>query len=63
MMNYLLHIVSFSILAGNALSEANIPFIGNDRIEWHNWESESFEKASQENKMILVDVGMEGCMR
>ena len=34
---------------------------GNERIEWHNWEAESFEKAKSQNKMILVDVGMEGC--
>jgi uncharacterized protein YyaL (SSP411 family) len=34
---------------------------GNERIEWHTWEAESFEKAKSQNKMILVDVGMEGC--
>ena len=34
---------------------------GNEGIEWHNWEAESFEKAKSQNKMIIVDVGMEGC--
>jgi len=48
-MNYLLFLISLPFLAGN------------DKIEWRQWEAASFEKAKTENKMILVDVGMEGC--
>jgi len=30
-------------------------------IEWQPWTAAAFERAQSENKMILVDVGMEGC--
>ena len=30
-------------------------------INWHHWELDAFETAKLENKMILVNVGMEGC--
>ena len=32
-----------------------------DGINWHHWELDAFETARSENKMILVNVGMEGC--
>jgi hypothetical protein len=30
-------------------------------IDWQDWGQASFEQARQENKMVLIDVGMEGC--
>jgi uncharacterized protein YyaL (SSP411 family) len=32
-----------------------------ESINWHHWELDAFEKAKSENKIILVNVGMEGC--
>ncbi len=30
-------------------------------IEWLSWQADSFAKAQQEGKLILINVGMEGC--
>lgn len=30
-------------------------------IQWHPWSVETFERARAENRMMLVDVGIEGC--
>ncbi|MDH3647780.1 MAG: DUF255 domain-containing protein, partial [Gammaproteobacteria bacterium] len=30
-------------------------------IEWHQWSTAPFKQASAQNKLILIDVGMEGC--
>jgi hypothetical protein len=30
-------------------------------IDWHHWELDAFEAAEAQNKIILVNVGMEGC--
>ena len=30
-------------------------------IDWQDWGSAPFERARYDNKMILIDVGMEGC--
>ena len=30
-------------------------------IDWHHWEISAFETAKSQNKIILVNVGMEGC--
>jgi len=32
-----------------------------DNIDWHHWELEAFAQAKENNKIILVSVGMEGC--
>jgi len=32
-----------------------------ETIDWHDWELEAFEAARTQNKIIIVDVGMEGC--
>lgn len=32
-----------------------------ESIEWNHWELDAFETAKTQNKMILVNVGMEGC--
>ena len=32
-----------------------------DTIDWHHWELEAFEAARVQDKIILVNVGMEGC--
>ncbi len=32
-----------------------------ESVNWHHWELDAFEKAKAENKIILVNVGMEGC--
>ena len=34
---------------------------GTSEIAWHSWSAEAFERARQENKVILLSVGMEGC--
>lgn len=31
------------------------------RIQWQEWTPETFEKALNQNKMLLINVGMEGC--
>jgi hypothetical protein len=40
--------------AGHAASDA-------PPIEWHAWSAASFEAARAQNKIVLVDVGIEGC--
>ena len=30
-------------------------------IDWQDWSAEAFEQAERENKIILLNVGMEGC--
>ena len=30
-------------------------------IDWQPWDKASFDKAKAENKLILINVGMEGC--
>ena len=32
-----------------------------ERINWKHWELDAFEAAKAQNKIILVNVGMEGC--
>jgi len=32
-----------------------------ESINWHHWELDAFEAARAQNKIILVNVGMEGC--
>jgi hypothetical protein len=32
-----------------------------DAIDWQHWELGAFEAARADNKIILVNVGMEGC--
>lgn len=32
-----------------------------ESINWHHWELDAFEAAKAQNKIILVNVGMEGC--
>ncbi len=32
-----------------------------ESIDWSHWELEAFEAAKSKNKIILVNVGMEGC--
>ena len=32
-----------------------------ETIDWHDWELEAFEAAKTQDKIIIVDVGMEGC--
>jgi len=32
-----------------------------DKINWHQWDSAPFLQAKAENKMVLLDVGIEGC--
>ncbi len=31
-------------------------------VNWHHWEMAAFERAKAENKIIMVSVGMEGCV-
>ena len=33
-----------------------------ETIDWHHWELAAFETAKTQNKIILVNVGMEGCV-
>ena len=35
--------------------------IAAERIDWNHWELGAFETAKQQSKIILVNVGMEGC--
>ncbi|WP_027856644.1 DUF255 domain-containing protein [Marinobacterium jannaschii] len=32
-----------------------------DGVDWQRWEKAAFDKARAENKLILINVGMEGC--
>ena len=32
-----------------------------EKIQWQQWGKAPFQKAQAEDKMILLDVGMEGC--
>lgn len=60
-----------SCLAGCARagsSPASVPIAAdsphydvNAKIEWHAFEKGAFERARRENKLVLVDVGIEGC--
>ncbi|RMG98374.1 MAG: thioredoxin domain-containing protein [Deltaproteobacteria bacterium] len=34
---------------------------GRDGIAWHTWSKAAFEQARREDKLVLVDVGIEGC--
>ncbi len=44
----------FALLLSSSLSAA-------EGIDWKHWELDAFETAEAQNKMILVNVGMEGC--
>lgn len=33
-----------------------------ETVSWSSWELEAFERAESENKLILISVGMEGCV-
>ncbi|WP_261842007.1 DUF255 domain-containing protein [Aliamphritea ceti] len=47
------------MLIGIAAQAANFGQEGG--IDWQPWDKTSFDKAKSENKLILVNVGMEGC--
>ena len=47
------------MLAGMAAQAASFGQEGG--IDWQPWDKTSFDKARSENKLILVNVGMEGC--
>ena len=32
-----------------------------EEIHWYDWGAEAFDAAARQNKLILVNVGMEGC--
>ena len=42
------------LLLVHSLSYAN-------KVHWHPWDKSTFDKANKENKLILINVGMEGC--
>ncbi|MFT7459749.1 MAG: hypothetical protein ACI909_002432 [Planctomycetota bacterium] len=44
-----------------ALGGLSISAVMADKIQWQQWGKAPFEKAKSEDKMILLDVGMEGC--
>ena len=48
-----------TVLFATFASAANFGHEGG--IEWQTWEKAAFEKAKAENKLILINVGMEGC--
>ncbi len=60
--------VSFALLGMTAAMLAATPAQhaigqagGAASIAWHDWAAAPFQKARQENKMVLIDVGIEGC--
>lgn len=53
-----LFVLFFSSQAIQAAASANSKAGG---VEWLSWQAESFAKAKREGKLILINVGMEGC--
>jgi len=56
------------VLAGVGCAHADAPSIPAvtaagpvGTIDWRSWSPATFEQAAQDDKMLLVDVGMEGC--
>ena len=45
----------------SAATHASTPADGPDAIEWVPWSAQVFERAQREQRMVLVDVGIEGC--
>ena len=48
----------------NALSKASSAYLRSamhQPIEWNEWSAEAFDKAKQENKPILLDIGAVWC--
>lgn len=57
-------VASVSLLSCTSRSPAAVPSDMADRapsITWHEWSAEPFDRARAEEKMVLVDVGIEGC--
>lgn len=46
---------------GSSTPTAHQPANPGASIEWVPWSAEAFERARAENRMVLVDVGIEGC--
>ena len=38
-----------------------LPLADAETIDWQHWELEAFSEAKENNKIILISVGMEGC--
>ena len=51
-------LVIIILLPAIALSASKMHESG---VDWQDWSALAFEQAKQENRMILVNVGMEGC--
>jgi uncharacterized protein YyaL (SSP411 family) len=43
------------------LTALNINVANADDIHWQQWQKETFEKAKTQKKLILINVGLEGC--
>lgn len=39
----------------------SINYVNAENIHWEQWQKEAFEKAKTQNKLILINVGLEGC--
>lgn len=44
-----------------SLSAVSRPAESTQSIQWRSWDASAFSEAAKQDKMILVDVGMEGC--
>lgn len=52
-------VLQHTVLAGTDIIKSNLPV--EQRISWNKWSPAAFEQAKNENKMILVNVGIEVC--
>jgi uncharacterized protein len=55
----LLHLVFFVVVYSSVAISSHA--INNTTIAWQPWNKATFERAVSENKLILLNVGMEGC--
>ncbi|MBE8168128.1 MAG: thioredoxin domain-containing protein [Shewanella sp.] len=53
-------ILSCTLLVLTSVSNVNAAD-GSDKIRWNPWQQSAFKQAKAENKLILINVGLEGC--